>query len=87
MIVKVKPPWKVNSNQNRVYHTEDCQYVQRAKEELIEKEREKLVDVRECKECAGTAEKKHQGNHVLVTELKKEDTTPEDLGMKPIGER
>jgi hypothetical protein len=90
MKVFVKNSWRVNSGQQRVYHTdEDCQHLQKARQErIMEKELDNLIDVRECKECSGRSDSGTSGcSHELNQFLQRDDVGPEDVGLTPKGER
>jgi len=89
MRVKVKPAWRVKSGCDRVYHTEDCQHVRKATEGVfVKKDTSELDDSRECKECAGRSETgQTKADFSTYQDISDEDTTPEDYGLSPMGER
>lgn len=87
MRVQLKPAWRTRSDSHRVYHTEDCQYVERANEGAFKtKELEDIPDeVKECNACQGEFPQREGYSHEFNEAV--QDMDPEDLGLTPIGER
>lgn len=89
MTVYLKPSFRVNSSQERVYHTEKCQHYRKGNPEVFKEIPKSEVpdNVRRCKACAGTANKNTSPREALADRLEREDFKPEDLGLSPMGER
>lgn len=89
MKVLIKPKWRVNAVSDHVYHTDECQYVGKAKPDVFKKI--SLDDVpdgaRECKACAGTADNERGERDSLAEFIENNNVGPEDVGLSPMGER
>jgi len=87
MFMKVyHTPVAKQSGSDRVYHTDEDCHNTNISSLRGPKDIDCLTDEwRECKVCAGTVDKGHDGDQTLVNML--EYAEPRDFGLKEMGER